>query len=71
MKVYLKIPEQLGGLSSVVMFPYVSICSHLFSICYPKKHLPCLAPILEVSEMCSTGWARFVPTGVADGYCSA
>ena len=58
-KVYLKIPEELGGLSSFVMFPYVSICFHLFSICY-KKHLPCLAPILEVSEMCSTGWAFFL-----------
>jgi hypothetical protein len=35
-KVYLKIPEELGGLSSFVMFPYVSICFHLFSICYKK-----------------------------------
>jgi hypothetical protein len=70
-KVYLKIPEELVGLSSFVMFPYVSICFHLFQY-VTKKHLPCLAPILEVSEMCSTGWAFFfVPTGVADGYLSA
>ena len=36
-KVCLKIPEQLGGLSSFVMFPYVSICFHTFpyvSICF-------------------------------------
>jgi hypothetical protein len=42
-------------LSCFHMFPYVST----FFQYVTKKHLPCLAPILEVSEMCSTGWAFF------------
>ena len=52
---YLKNLVVYHHLSCFHMFPYVSTFFQ-----YVTKHLPCLAPILEVSEMCSTGWAFFL-----------
>ena len=70
-KVYLKIPEELGGLSSFVMFPYVSICFHLFSICYKKTPAVFGAYPWSFWNVLNRVGLFFVPTGVADGYLSA
>ena len=66
-KVYLKIPEELGGLSSFVMFPYVST----FFQYVTKKHLPCWRLSLKFLKCAQQGGPFFVLTGVADGYLSA